>query len=61
MHVEIRSFNALDVASRPRNEVKGRCANMWTRSSGGQSSKLAMVVSEKERAALTESSADASL
>lgn len=48
----MRSFNALDVTSRPRNEVKGRYANMWTRSSGGQSNKLVIVAWGKERIAL---------
>jgi len=47
--VVIRLLNTLDVASRACNEVKGRCAKMWTRISGGQSNKLAMVASEKER------------
>ena len=51
--MEIRSFNVLDVASRLCNEAKGRYANMWRRSSGGQSNNLTMVASEKERAALT--------
>ena len=49
--MEIRLFNALDATSRPRSEVKGRYANMWTRSSGGQSNKLVMAVSEKEGSA----------
>ena len=53
--MEIRLFNPLDVASNPRNEVKGRYAKMWRRSSGGKSNKLVMVVSEKERPALMES------
>ena len=44
----MRSFNALDVTRRPRNEVKGRYANMWTRSSGGQSNKLVIVAWGKE-------------
>lgn len=59
--MEIRSLNALDVASRSCNDVKGRYANMWTRSSGGQSKMLTMVVSEKERVALVEFLTDAGL
>lgn len=45
----IRLLSVLDVASRACNEVKGRCAKMWTRSSGGQSNKLAMAAPERER------------
>ena len=43
----MRLFSVLDVTSKSRNEVKGRYANMWMRSSGGQSNKLAMVEFEE--------------
>ena len=47
----MRFFSALDAASRQRREVKGRWANIWTRSSGGQSNNWAMAVSKKEKEA----------
>ena len=45
---EMRSFSPLDVASRLCNEAKGRYANIWRRSSGGQSSNLAMMAFAEE-------------
>jgi hypothetical protein len=41
-------FNALDVASRPRNEADGKNWQIWMRSSGGKSNRLGIAVTEEE-------------